>query len=54
MGPLWVCSGCGIRWENNSCLLEQLHNRLHSCADKRFHKNAFFPSHVVSEQDALR
>lgn len=29
MGPLWVCSGCGIRWENNSCLFEQLHNRLH-------------------------
>lgn len=29
MGPLWVCSGCGIRWENNSCLFEQWHNRLH-------------------------
>lgn len=53
MGPLWFCSGCGIRWEISSCLLEQLHNGLHSWADKSFHKNAFFPSHIAFEQDAL-
>lgn len=51
MEPLWF--SCGIRWKSNSCLLEQLQSGSQSCADKEFHRNAFLPFHIVSEQDAL-